>query len=63
MANKYPKAELESSESRLIRLELVKTFTQIENFVELNLPTQEEILKNYYDFVMKGKMDEVSKDL
>jgi len=60
---KYTKAFLESDESRHTRLELVKTFTQIENFVELNLPAQEHILSNYYDFVMKGKMDDIPESL
>jgi len=60
---KYTKAVLESDESRHLRLELVKTFTQIENFVELNLKAQEHILLNYYDFVMKGKMDDTPESL
>lgn len=60
---KYSRAVLESDGSISIRLELVKTFTQIENFVELNLKAQEHILSNYFDFVMKGKMDENPENL
>jgi hypothetical protein len=60
---KYTKSVLENDESRHLRLELVKTFTQIENFIELNMKAQEKVLLNYYDFVMKGKMDANAEDL
>lgn len=60
---KYTKAFLESEESKQVRLELVRCFSKIENFIELGLVEQEHVLSNYFDFVMKGKMNAGTKDL
>ena len=41
-----------------LRLELVRIFVQIPNFVELPINKQEDIIEFYYNYIMEGKSAE-----
>jgi len=52
------KKTLTSEEAIALRLELVKTLVQVDNFTELGMNEQKQVLDYYFEYVSKGTMND-----